>query len=82
MTYMPDTEPRCVAQQCDRAKRCARHNCPPGGAHPVKDFSLSASAGGRSSGIWCQGFVTLNHWRPPRSAKPGPTVHDHPGGML
>lgn len=76
MIYMPPNEPRCCAQRCSLATSCARHQCPPGGPHPVQDFSIHGLH------FSCGSFVELHRWAPPKAAKAGPKVHDHPGGLL
>ena len=75
MTYLPPTEPRCVALRCQKAASCARHKAAPGGSHPVSDLSIYMVAG--SCGYW----EPLNRWMEPKAEKPGHRVHECPEGL-
>lgn len=75
MSYMPETEARCISVKCRKAASCVRHQCPPGGMHPVGDLSIWMVAGS------CGYFVPLGHWREPEKSKPGPTVHEPVRGL-
>ena len=75
--YMPADQSRCTAQVCKQAKACARHNCPPGGGHPLADLSKRY---GWTDGN-CYSFVYLTYWTPPRKAAPQPRIHECPEGL-